>query len=207
MSKIGGLLLAAGLSSRMGEPKPLLEWNGKSLIEFHIDILNSLNIKPTIVLGFCSEKIIRKIRNYDVDIIVNSNYKSGKTSSIIKGLGAIPKVDDILLMSIDQPRPKYILEQLIKNHFLSGKEITIPKFILEDGSLRGGHPVILSSKILDEMNKFISKEKTIKDFILSNNSVNEVIFEDPLIKLDLNNKLDYFEGQKLFLKSMENGKK
>ena len=33
MSKIGGLLLAAGLSSRMGEPKPLLEWNGKSLPE------------------------------------------------------------------------------------------------------------------------------------------------------------------------------
>ena len=32
MSKIGGLLLAAGLSSRMGEPKPLLDWNGKSLI-------------------------------------------------------------------------------------------------------------------------------------------------------------------------------
>ena len=61
MSKIGGLLLAAGLSSRMGEPKPLLEWNGKSLIEYHLDILISLNIKPTIVLGFCSEKIIRKI--------------------------------------------------------------------------------------------------------------------------------------------------
>ena len=148
MNNIGGLLLAAGLSTRMGESKPLLEWNGKSLIEFHIDVLNSLKIKPTIVLGFCSETIIQKIRNYDVDIIVNSNYKNGKTSSIIKGLDAISKDDDILLMSIDQPRPKYILEKLIKNHFQSGKEITIPKFMLEDGSLRGGHPIILSKKIL-----------------------------------------------------------
>ena len=206
MSNIGGLLLAAGLSTRMGESKPLLKWYGKSLIEFHIDVLNSLKIKPTIVLGFCSETIIQKIRNYDADIIVNSNYKNGKTSSIIKGLDSISKVDDILLMSIDQPRPKYILEKLIKNHFQSGKEITIPKFILEDGSLRGGHPIILSKKILDEMYKFISSEKTIKDFILSKNSINEVIFEDPLIILDLNNKQDYFEGQKLFVKSTENGK-
>ena len=121
-------------------------------------------------------------------------------------MDAISKVDDILLMSIDQPRPKYILEKLIKNHFQSGKEITIPKFILEDGSLKGGHPVILSNKILDEMYKFISSEKTMKDFILSKNSINEVIFEDPLIKLDLNNKQDYFEGQKLFVKSTENDK-
>ena len=45
-----------------------------------------------------------------------------------------------------------------------------------------------------------------KDFILSKNSINEVIFEDPLIKLDLNNKQDYFEGQKLFVKSTENDK-
>ena len=78
--------------------------------------------------------------------------------------------------------------------------------MLEDGSLRGGHPIILSKKILDEMYKFISSEKTIKDFILSKNSINEVIFEDPLIKLDLNNKQDYLEGQKLFVKSTENGK-
>ena len=56
------------------------------------------------------------------------------------------------------------------------------------------------------MYKFISSEKTIKDFILSKNSINEVIFEDPLIKLDLNNKQDYFEGQKLFVKSTANDK-
>ena len=63
MNNIGGLLLAAGLSTRMGESKPLLEWNGKNLIEYHINVLNYLKIKPTIVLGFCSETIIQKIRN------------------------------------------------------------------------------------------------------------------------------------------------
>ena len=107
MSNIGGLLLAAGLSTRMGESKPLLEWNGKSLIEFHIDILNSLKIKPTIVLGFCSETIIRKIRNYDADIIVNSNYKSIKfnlCNITTKACGPI-----IILKYLTETQPKATL--------------------------------------------------------------------------------------------------
>ena len=50
MNSLCGLILAAGLSSRMGESKPLLEWFGQTLIEYQINLFNSLNIKPLVVL-------------------------------------------------------------------------------------------------------------------------------------------------------------
>ena len=73
MNSLCGLILAAGLSSRMGESKPLLEWFGQTLIEYQINLFNSLNIKPLVVLGFQSETVISKIKNLDVDIVINED--------------------------------------------------------------------------------------------------------------------------------------
>ena len=39
------LILSAGLSTRMGKTKALLNWHGKKLIEFHVDLLNDLGIR------------------------------------------------------------------------------------------------------------------------------------------------------------------
>ena len=70
MNSLCGLILAAGLSSRMGESKPLLEWFGQTLIEYQINLFNSLNIKPLVVLGFQSETVISKIKNLNYDFIL-----------------------------------------------------------------------------------------------------------------------------------------
>ena len=56
------LILSAGLSTRMGKTKALLNWHGKKLVEFHIDVLNDLGIRNiNLVLGHDKNNIIEVV--------------------------------------------------------------------------------------------------------------------------------------------------
>ena len=206
MNALSGLILAAGFSSRMGESKPLLQWFDDTLIEFQIKLFNSLGIKPVVVLGFESDIVLSKIKNSNAEFIVNQDYKKGKSTSILKGLSCVDKNNNILLISVDQPRPKIMLDKIIKSHNESRSLITIPKYKSKNGDLRGGHPIILDNKIIPGLSEYILNGKTMKEFIISQYDVNEIEFDDILIRLDLNIKDDYFKALKLFEKYVNNGK-
>lgn len=206
MNALSGLILAAGFSSRMGESKPLLQWFDDTLIEFQIKLFNSLGIKPVVVLGFESDIVLSKIKNSNAEFVVNQDYKKGKSTSILKGLSCVDKNNNILLISVDQPRPKIMLDKIIKSHNESRSLITIPKYKSKNGDLRGGHPIILDNKIIPGLSEYILKGKTMKEFIISQYDVNEIEFDDILIRLDLNIKDDYFKALKLFEKYVNNGK-
>ena len=49
-TRVAAILLAGGESSRMGAPKPLLEWNGQTLIEYQLGQLKEAGIEVTIVV-------------------------------------------------------------------------------------------------------------------------------------------------------------
>ena len=198
MNSLCGLILAAGLSSRMGEPKPLLQWFGQTLIEYQIDLFNSLNIKPLVVLGFQGESVISKIKNLDAEFVINEDFEKSKSSSILKGIRSIKRDSDILLLAVDQPRPKIFVEKIIESHSNSNCLITIPKYQSNDGTLKGGHPIIINKDSIDLLSECINEGKTIKDFVISQNNVNTVLFDDILIRIDLNNRQDYFQALKLF---------
>lgn len=206
MNALSGLILAAGFSSRMGESKPLLQWFDDTLIEFQIKLFNSLGIKPVVVLGFESDIVLSKIKNSNAEFVVNQDYKKGKSTSILKGLSCVDKNNNILLISVDQPRPKIMLDKIIKSHNDSRSLITIPKYKSKNGDLRGGHPIILDNKIIPGLSEYILNGKTMKEFIISQYDVNEIEFDDILIRLDLNIKDDYFKALKLFEKYVNNGK-
>lgn len=206
MNALSGLILAAGFSSRMGESKPLLQWFDDTLIEFQIKLFNSLGIKPVVVLGFESDIVLSKIKNSNAEFVVNQDYKKGKSTSILKGLSCVDKNNNILLISVDQPRPKIMLDKIIKSHNESRSLITIPKYKSKNGDLRGGHPIILDNKIIPGLSEYILNGKTMKEFIISQYDVNEIEFDDILIRLDLNIKDDYFKALKLFEKYANNGK-
>tara|TARA_Y100001970_G_scaffold169253_1_gene206945 strand:- start:6474 stop:7088 length:615 start_codon:yes stop_codon:yes gene_type:complete len=197
MNSLSGLILAAGCSTRMGQSKPLLDWYGQTLIEYQIKIFNYLSIQPIVILGFQSEMIIKKIKKLSAKIVINQNYDEGKSSSVLLGINSLKSNSDLLLLSVDQPRPKKMIEQIIKSHKESNALITVPKYN-KKGILRGGHPIIIGNKIINNLSEFITTGKTVKDFVVSQNTVNELIFDDILIRLDLNDKDDYHEAIRLF---------
>lgn len=108
--------MAAGSSSRMGEPKQLLPWKDRTLIENSINkVLQLQTSKPIVVLGANSEKIIPKIKNNPIEIIRNPNWERGLGNSIAFGVNHIQnnyQIDGVLVVLVDQP--------LINSSYLKG---------------------------------------------------------------------------------------
>jgi len=107
MNEIPVLLLAAGGSTRMGQPKQLLPWGNTTLIEHQIKTLAKTGNPVNVILGFNSDHIIPLIEKYQVSIFINDDWESGIGSSISFGILQImqkyPEADGVLICLLDQP--------------------------------------------------------------------------------------------------------
>ena len=153
------ILLAAGVSRRMGTLKALLDWQGRSLIIHQIVSLREAGADEVIVvLGHRADELQARIgvnrEVYDlgrVRCVVNEDYAQGKTTSIKTGLWALgPSAepnDAILMLNVDQPRSAGIIRQTLDAHRNGGDNlITIPT-----SGGKGGHPIVVSRQLYNEL--------------------------------------------------------
>ena len=107
MANIPIILLAAGASSRMGQPKQLLPWGEQTLIEHQIHTLLKTGNQIHVVLGSNSKLVIPVIEKFPVNIFINTEWESGMGSSISFGIRKIiqifPDADGVLITLLDQP--------------------------------------------------------------------------------------------------------
>jgi Uncharacterized MobA-related protein len=140
------IVLAAGMSTRMGQNKLLLGFKDKPLIAHAVDTLLASEIDEVIVvLGNEAGKVQEKLRGREVRLIENPDFREGLSSSVRVGVSAVsPQADGIMVYLADQP----LLEPADVNRILRafthakdvGKSIVVPFF----GGQRG-NPVILDS--------------------------------------------------------------
>ena len=195
--KIDALLLSAGKSSRMGFTKALVDWHNQKLIQFQIEtLLNSGCTKVFIVLGHEKEKIIPYIQNKNTKIIYNKNYKTGKSSSIIKGINNISKnTNNLLIIGVDQPRPIKFLKKLLHFHLKNNAMISAPL-----NNNKRGHPIIFNEKMFPEILKIDKFDDGLRTFFRKNNKIVQTIkINSKWTHLDLNSteSLDKARGLKL----------
>ena len=196
MSEVAAIIISAGESTRMGRLKALLPWHGLPLIEYQIrNLLQAGIVQIIVVLGYRYEELSRHVKGLGVKYVVNHNYKLGKTTSIKAGIGALKEeVSDILILSVDQPRPAPLIYSLINTHKKAQALITSPRY-----GKRGGHPVIFSVKLRKELEAIDEKDQGLrKIFDVRRSEVNEVCVEDSIIHLDLNTYEDYLKAQKIY---------
>jgi molybdenum cofactor cytidylyltransferase len=106
---IPAIVLAAGASQRLGQPKQLLEYRGEFLIERAIRLANEAGAAPVIaVLGAHFEIIGASIALNDVILSINDQWEKGIASSIHAGLKTLDTIaksaSGVLILSCDQPR-------------------------------------------------------------------------------------------------------
>ncbi len=106
--KIGGLLLAAGGSRRLGSPKQLLEFQGKTLLRRSAEALGDSACEPiVVVLGAEIESSKAEISSLNITSVVNKDWESGMSSSIRVGLERLlslePEIDAVVITLCDQP--------------------------------------------------------------------------------------------------------
>ena len=190
MRKIAALLLAAGLSTRMGTTsKALLPWGSTTLINYQVESLRNAGVELIIVVtGFQHEKLKTRINSMsNVEIIYNPLYRTGKASSIKSGLSLVDpnSIDDILVCSVDQPRDHTIIRSILEQHIQTQSLVTIPTF-----QGKGGHPTVFSCRLLGEMNAITDATLGLKSLIY-NQPVNLFEVSTNEILIDLNTRSDY----------------
>ncbi len=147
---ISAILLAAGESKRMGRPKQLLEWQGKSLLHHSVEaLINSAADEIILVLGHEARRIRASLPALSIKIVINPDYKRGMASSLRQGLLAMdPGSEAFLVLLADQPGigPE-IINILIRTY-----QRAYPKRGIVRPVYRGlqGHPVLIGVQYLQE---------------------------------------------------------
>jgi CTP:molybdopterin cytidylyltransferase MocA len=173
----------------MGRPKPLLQWHGVPLVRYQIDGLLRGDVREVIVVvGHEHELVARQVSGDGVRSIINPNYKHGKTTSVLKGVfSADPDATDFLLLAVDQPRTPDIIEKVIESHVQNNALITSPRY-----RGRGGHPLMFSAILRGELESITDEGRGVREvFDVHRGEVNEVVIDDPIVRLDLNTPEEY----------------
>jgi molybdenum cofactor cytidylyltransferase len=135
------IILAAGESKRLGEPKALLNCGNKTLIKFIVERLKSVNLQVIVVTNMKLVKLITDSLDQTTTIVV-PNDVSNRTGNLLAGLAVCKTPQRILVVPVD--RPGWSIGTLIQ--LLSMNETSCPEF---EG--KGGHPLLICGKDLDEL--------------------------------------------------------
>jgi CTP:molybdopterin cytidylyltransferase MocA len=136
---VGGLVLAAGSSSRFGSPKALAELDGRPLLQHVLDAAAAAHLQPVVVvLGESAPAIESRIRWRTERRIRNPDPARGLSSSLRDGLADLsaiaPRVDAVVLLG-DQPRTSpAVIRALVEAADLSDRPIVAPRYAAGGGS-------------------------------------------------------------------------
>lgn len=102
------IILAAGQSSRLGQPKQLLKYQSKTLLQHAIDVTKQSSVQSIIVvLGSNSDIILNEINTSGIHVVKNDDWQSGIASAIRCGVREVQmldsNIDAAILMVCDQP--------------------------------------------------------------------------------------------------------
>lgn len=190
------IILAAGQARRMGTLKQLLPWqDGKTILETVVETVLAcpeIDDQVRVVVGAGSEKVapvVEGMNDSRLQVMENSNYLKGMLSSIKLGVAdLVPESEGFMIVLGDQPliRPE-IINFLVRHWSNSPSDFLIP---IHNG--RRGHPVIISSKYIDEISAMEDSEGGLRELIRRYpHRVETVNVDDPAIHIDLDYPQEY----------------
>ncbi len=182
MGKIPIILLAAGSSSRMGQPKQLLPWGKQTLIEYQVEKLRQTGNPVYVVLGSSSEQILPLLKKYPVKVVLNPKWKEGMGTTVAAGikqvLADLPNTDAVIYTLIDQPLVTAAHLQKLTDSFTPGQEQIVASF-----SVKGwlGVPALYDAFYFPELSN-LNGEHGAKSLIKK--------YDPKVIRVDANDLLD-----------------
>jgi len=147
---LAAVILAAGESSRMGAPKALIPYKGRTFVEHLLKVTQHRRVGVTrIVVGAHADEIRQKLGSFAALAVDNPDWEKGQLSSIQAGIRRLPpgSTEGMILCPVDHPLVSAALvAKLIEAFDASGKPIVLPNYHGERG-----HPLIFRSTLYDEL--------------------------------------------------------
>jgi molybdenum cofactor cytidylyltransferase len=141
-------VLAAGASSRMGQPKQLLDWGGKPMVRHVVEQVRKAGLEAFAVLGCQAEQVCLALEGSGARLVINADWEQGLGSSLRAGLAAVPdEVGGIVFVHADQPRlTPDLLAALVARFRASRAPIVLPAY-----GERRGPPVLFARALFGEL--------------------------------------------------------
>jgi len=194
IEQIGGIILAAGGSSRFGKPKQLLLWKDLPLIRHVVITALKAGLSPVVVVvGSSAPEVHSAINDLPVRIVNNEDWASGLSSSIHTGVFSLPKeIGGVVFLQCDQPQIPYsLIKSLVEAH-----QVTLSPIIAPRINGQRGNPVLFDSSTFS---KLLSLEGDIGGRMLfSQFPVQWLIWHDPNLLLDIDTPEDYHKFLEIY---------
>jgi len=150
--RIGCVVLAAGGSSRFGEPKQLLDWYGIPLVNHVAEIAIQAGLKPVVVVtGADHDGVSEALAGSPVEIVCNPGWGSGQSTSVRAGIEALSGcgLGGVVFLLVDQPLiPPELIKKLVGQHQKNPSAIITP----EVGG-KAGNPVLFDRGAFDDLTR------------------------------------------------------
>ena len=158
--RCAAVVLAAGASTRLGQPKQLIRFAGESLLHRTARLAREAGCAPVfVVLGFEAEKMRPDVADLAVEVVVNSSWQEGMGASLRSGMEAVSRADPqpeaVMVLVCDQPRLSLDhLGVLLTRHRTpsrTGRDAGNVAITASVYGRRAGVPAVFSSKLFPKL--------------------------------------------------------
>jgi len=193
---ISAIILAAGRSVRMGQPKMLLPWGNTTVLGQVISTYQEAGVEDILVVtGSAREQAAAIAHQHGARSIYNEMYASSEMlASLQKGLQSLlytPEVEAALIGLGDQPQVQAGTVQLICETFRKQRaKLTVPSC-----QKRRGHPWLVERSLWNEL-MGMEAPRSPRDFL--NQHAGEILYlevDTPSILADLDTPQDYLSSR------------
>ena len=199
LNSYGIILLAAGQSARLGKPKQLLNYKGKTLLAHSLQIAIETQLQPIVtVLGANLDILKESIELINTTIVINQEWSEGMASSIRCGMEELlkiaPSIAGVIIMVCDQPYvTAKLLTDLVEKHEDSSQPIIASRYNNNIGT------PALFDKTIFALLLSLKGDSGAKKIMKSNPDWVETV-DFPFGEIDIDTTLDY----ELLMKDFKN---
>jgi len=168
MIQLPAIVLAAGQSSRMGAPKQLLMYQGKTLLQHAIYLAEEAQFTPiVVVLGAFYDQIAPTLEGLPVEVVWNPDWKAGMGTSVRTGFQHVqqltPQAPACLTMLSDQP---LLTAKHLQNLAEAWENAAYPIIATRYGEVKGV-PIVWDAQfypVLSQLTGEIGARKLLKQY-------------------------------------------
>ena len=188
---IAAIILAAGQSKRMGQPKMLLPWGESTVLQTVIATFQAAGVDDILVVTGAGHERVEELVGDSAQTVFNAGYERGEMlSSVQAGLAAQSPGSDAVLIGLgDQPQVKAVtIQLLLEAHARPGSSIIVPSC-----QNHRGHPWLVARAHWDEVLRLHPPE-TMRQFL--NRHIAEIHYiesADSSVLADLDTPDDYLK--------------
>jgi len=188
-AQVAAIVLAAGGSERMGQPKQLLPIRDRPMVRHVTEVVAAAGLAQVVVVtGAHAEAVATALADLPVDIVVNESWAEGMSSSMRAGLRLLrPEIQAALLVLGDQPAlTTDLLQLLVARYRATGAPIVAPFY-----QGQRGNPVLFDRALFSELLAVKGDQGGRLLIARYGEQVERVEVDDPAVIMDIDSPQDY----------------